>query len=251
MHSFIAQYIKRLVLIIGLIPLIISCASTPNNDADQSKFNIDPYEGFNRAIYSFNNGVDTVLFKPLAKGYQFVMPGFAETGVNNFFSNLGEVKSLLNASLQGKGGKAFHYTGRFLVNSTIGLLGFIDVAQYMGLDKKEGEDFGQTLAAWGAGSGPYLVLPFLGPSTLRDGIGRPVDMFTDPVNYVEHDKTRNELTATGLISTRANLLEAEKLLTGDKYIFIRDAYLQRREFLINDGKQEDSFGADLEGDPDF
>jgi phospholipid-binding lipoprotein MlaA len=251
MNSLSLGLFKKCFIILGLLPFIISCASTPSGQEGQRQANIDPYEGFNRTMYRFNNGIDTVLFKPIAKGYKFVAPGFVESGVNNFFSNLSEVRNLFNAGLQGKGGKALHYSGRLLVNSTLGLLGFIDVAQYMGLEKSDGEDFGQTLASWGAGSGPYLVLPFLGPTTIRDGLGIPVDAYTDPINYVEHDRTRNELTLTKLVDMRSGLLDAEKLITGDKYVFIRDAYLQRREFLINDGKVQDNFGSDINELEDF
>jgi phospholipid-binding lipoprotein MlaA len=233
-----------------LLSGLIACASTPSS-SDGSRA-IDPYEGFNRAMFGFNNGIDVWVLKPIAKGYRFVTPDFVETGVSNFFSNLLEIRNFLNAGLQGKGKKTAAHTGRFLVNSTLGIAGIFDVAKYMGLEKQDGEDFGQTLATWGAGSGPYLVLPLLGPSTLRDTVGIPADAYADPVTYVDHVPTRNSLTAGEIIDTRAGLLETEKLLSGDRYIFIRDAYLQRRNYLINDGKVEDTFDAgDLEKSGDF
>lgn len=236
------------LLLMALVPLFVACASTPPNNDNQTSAQIDPYEGFNRAMYRFNNGLDRVILKPAAKGYKFVMPGFAETGVSNFFSNLGEVRNLFHAGLQGKGKKTLNHTGRFLVNSTVGILGFFDVAKHMGLEKRGSEDLGQTLATWGVGSGPYLVLPFLGPSTLRGTPGIVVDSYLDPVSYVDHDRTRYSLIGTEIIDLRASLLSTEELLEGDRYILIRDAYLQRRDFLINDGEVEDTFGTDLDKD---
>ena len=224
---------------------ILGCASAPSSQDIPA--DIDPFEDFNRAIFKFNDGLDWLILKPVAKGYRYVAPEFFEDGISNFFDNLLEVPSLINSGLQGKGGKALIHTGRFLVNSTIGLLGFIDVAQNLGLKKLDEEDFGQTLGVWGLGSGPYLVLPFLGPSTVRDGLSIPVDYYTQPVNYIDHDQTRNTLRLTNLVSTRAELLDAEKLISGDKYIFIRDSYLQRRQFLIKDGEVEDTFGDSLDG----
>ena len=200
-------------------------------------------EGYNKAMFAINDGLDVALFKPLAKGYHTVMPDPAERGVRNFFSNLGEIRNILNDLLQGKGGQAVNDTGRFVVNTTLGVAGFFDVASLMGLDKPEGEDFGQTLGKWGVGSGSYLVLPLLGPSSLRDAPGRVVDAFTNPVGYVDHVPTRNSLYGTDALSTRAELLEAEELLGGDKYQLVKDAYMQRREYLVTDGAVEDDFGS--------
>lgn len=224
---------------------LLACASTPPGNND-NRSSIDPYEGFNRAIFAFNNGLDTYFMKPIAQGYRYVTPNFVETGVSNFFSNLLEVRNVFNAGLQGKGHKVLHYTGRFLINSTFGILGLFDIAHPMGLEKTEGEDFGQTLATWGIGSGPYVVLPFLGPSTIRDSIGIPVDAYVDPINYLDHVRTRNSLTAGELVDKRVSLLDAEELISGDSYIFIRDAYLQRRNYLVEDGQVDDSFGESLE-----
>lgn len=239
------KYLKKSVLLLLITFGLSACASSPSAN------NVDPYEGFNRVVYGFNNGLDRFLIKPIAQGYQFVTPNFVETGIGNFFSNLGEVRSLANSGLQAKGSKTLMHTGRFLVNSTIGLLGFIDTASYFGMKKPTHEDFGQTLAKWGVGSGAYIVLPLFGPSTVRDGVGISVDSFLAPVRYVDHVPTRNTLLATNLIDTRADFLAVENLLSGDRYVFLRDAYLQRRQYLINDGDVSDSFSGSLEGDGDF
>ncbi len=236
---------KKIALIIGSVVGLAACASSPTANK------ADPYEGFNRVVYGFNSGFDRYLIKPIAQGYQFVTPDVVETGVGNFFSNLGEIRNLANAGLQAKGNKTLLHTGRFLVNSTAGLLGFIDTAHYVGLKKTEGEDFGQTLGTWGVGSGPYLVLPFFGPSNFRDGVALPVDGYLNPIRYVDHVPTRNSLYGANLIDTRAQLLKTEELLSGDRYVFIRDAYLQRRQFLINDGDVQDDFSGSLEDDKDF
>ena len=206
----------------------------------------DPWQGFNRAMFAFNDVTDRFLFRPLAKGYVFVTPGFARKGVDNVIDNVMEVPNVLNDVLQGKGKQAANDTGRFLVNSTVGLAGLFDVAQHMGMKASDGEDFGQTLAVWGVDQGPYIVLPFLGPSTLRDGLATPVNVYSDPRTYIDHIPTRNTVTGVSLLNTRANLLDLERHITGDRYTFIRDAYLQRRQFLINDGEVEDDFGLDDE-----
>lgn len=236
---------KKSVLLMSTVFGLSACATAPTANK------ADPYEGFNRAVYSFNDGLDKFLIKPIAQGYQFAMPSVAETGVSNFFSNLGEIRNLANSGLQAKGNKVLLHSGRFLVNSTLGLLGFVDAADFVGLKKTSSEDFGQTLATWGVGSGPYIVLPLFGPSTARDSLGFPVDSFLNPVGYVNHVPTRNSLTATNIIETRAGFLAAEKLISGDRYVFIRDAYLQRRAFLINDGEVSDDFSGSLKGDGNF
>ena len=206
----------------------------------------DPWQGFNRAMFAFNDVTDRFLFRPLAKGYVFVTPGFVRKGVDNVIDNVMEVPNVLNDVLQGKGKQAANDTGRFFVKSTVGLAGLFDVAQHLGMEPSDGEDFGQTLAVWGVGQGPYIVLPFLGPSTLRDGLATPVNVYSDPRTYIDHIPTRNTVTGVSLLNTRANLLDLERHITGDRYTFIRDAYLQRRQFLINDGEVEDDFGLDDE-----
>lgn len=200
----------------------------------------DPWEGFNRAVFRFNDTLDTYTLKPLAKGYQKVTPDFLEDGIGNVFSNLGDVLNLTNNLLQGKVRDAGVDTSRLLFNSTFGLLGFFDVASRMGLQKSD-EDFGQTFGAWGVSSGPYVVLPLLGPSTVRDAISRVPDGLLSPYPYIDDVPVRNTALGVNVIDTRAGLLSSEKMITGDKYIFIRNAYLQNREFRVRDGQVEDDF----------
>ncbi|MEQ6916553.1 MlaA family lipoprotein [Halomonas aquatica] len=204
----------------------------------------DPWEGFNRKVFAFNDVVDRYALKPAARGYRFITPDPVETGVGNFFSNLGEIRTALNSLLQGKGTNAGVATGRFLINSTLGIGGLFDIATRMEITGRE-EDFGQTLGAWGVGEGAYLVLPLLGPSTLRDTAGLPVDMYTYPTTYVEEDKVRVSLTVLRVIDARAGLLDQEELISGDRYSFIRDIWLQQRRFEVNDGEMgADPFASD-------
>ncbi|MCW3150401.1 VacJ family lipoprotein [Stutzerimonas stutzeri] len=200
----------------------------------------DPWEGFNRAVFRFNDTLDTYTLKPLAKGYQKVTPTFLEDGIGNVFRNLDDVVVLTNDLLQGKVHEAGIDTSRILFNTTFGLLGFFDVATRMGLQKND-EDFGQTLGVWGLGNGPYVVLPLLGPSTVRDAAGRVPDSFLQPYPHIDHVPTRNVTRGVEVVDTRAELLSAEKMITGDKYIFVRNAYLQNREFRTLDGQVEDDF----------
>lgn len=197
----------------------------------------DPLEPVNRAIYSFNDGVDTALIQPVAKGYRAVLPMFVRTGVSNVFANINDVLIALNNLLQGKVVSAVSDVGRVLINTTIGVAGFFDVATHFGLEKHN-EDFGQTLGYWGVGDGPYLVLPILGPSNLRDAVARMVDYRTDPITYVRSMRLRNSLWGTRALSQRADLLDTSKILEVaalDPYEFLRDAYLQRRRSLVYDG----------------
>lgn len=226
----------------------ITLAVSAGASADSSQ---DPWEGFNRAMFSFNDTVDAYFLKPVAKGYRAVTPDPLEQGVSNVFSNLGEVSNAVNGLLQLKFAQAGNDSGRLIVNSTIGIAGLFDVASHMGMEKSEGEDFGQTLASWGVESGPYVVLPLLGPTTLRDGVATPVEGYLTPIRYVNDVPTRNTLYGVQLIDTRASLLDAEGLISGDRYTFIRDVYLQNREQLVKDGEVEDSFGADDSEFDDF
>ncbi|MDR5867133.1 MlaA family lipoprotein [Halomonas koreensis] len=227
--------------------LLTGCATTGTGERSHPD---DPWEGFNRGVFAFNETVDRYAVKPAAQGYRFVTPDPVETGIGNFFSNLGEVSNALNSLLQGKGANAGIASGRFLINSTVGVLGLFDVATRLDLVGRE-EDFGQTLATWGVGEGPYLVLPLLGPSTVRDTAGLPVDWYTDPVSHVEDDTVRYSLRGLEIVDTRAGLLDQEQLIRGDRYSFIRDSWLQRRRFEVNDGELgEDPFASDdfdLEG----
>ncbi|QEW06916.1 MlaA family lipoprotein [Nitrincola iocasae] len=202
--------------------------------AVQAQQENDPWEGFNRSMFSFNDGLDRAIIKPVTKGYRYVTPEIAQTGVNNFFENLRDFRTMLNNLLQGKVHNALEDFSRITFNSTFGLAGLIDVATPMGIPKND-EDFGQTLGHWGMSSGPYVVLPLFGPSTIRDTAGMVPDWHLDPVNYVDDGGARNSLRVLRLLDTRSQLLDAERIISGDRYIFIRDAYLQRREYLINDG----------------
>lgn len=209
--------------------LLGGCASTGNPQ--------DPLEPINRGIYHFNDGVDKTLLKPAAEIYRGVLPQFVRTGVSNFFSNINDVLIALNNLLQGKIQDAVSDAGRVVVNTTAGILGVIDVATEIGLEKHD-EDFGQTLGRWGFGDGPYLVLPFFGPSNLRDALARLVDYRIDPITYVDPSRDRNQLWLARIINRRAELLDTSKILETaalDPYEFLRDAYLQRRRNLVYDG----------------
>ncbi len=209
--------------------LLGGCASTGNPR--------DPLEPINRGVYQFNDAVDTMVLKPAAEAYRSVLPEVVRTGVSNFFANINDVLIALNSLLQGKFTDAASDASRVVVNTTVGLLGFIDVASGMGLEKHN-EDFGQTLGRWGIGDGPYLVLPLLGPSNLRDALGRFVDYKTDPMTYVDPTRDRNQLWGLRLVNQRSELLGATNIFeiaALDPYEFLRDAYLQRRRNLIYDG----------------
>jgi len=222
----------------------IALAMNATADEKKAPTNPDPWEGINRKIYTFNDFADRNVLKPMAKGYQWITPQFLQDGVHNVFNNVGEVGNILNSLLQAKFKYTATDTGRLLINSTVGLLGFFDVAGHWGLEEHD-EDFGQTLGYWGVGPGPFLMVPFLGPRTVRDGFGTVADAYSDAIPYlITYVPTRNEVLGGRVVDTRAQLLSAEELISGDRYIFLRDAYLQRREFLIKDGVVEDSFGAD-------
>ena len=200
----------------------------------------------NRAIFEFNEIVDDNVLKPIAKGYKYVTPDPVEVGISNFFSNLGEIGTITNDLLQLKFAQAGRDTMRFFVNSTLGIFGIFDVATPLGLSKNK-EDFGQTLGFWGVPDGPYLVLPFLGPSSFRDGPSMIVDYELSPVEQLHHEE-RQVLQTLDIVDTRARLLRATKILdtaAKDKYIFIRESYLQKRESQINDGNVKEEFEIDV------
>ena len=199
----------------------------------------DPYEGFNRKVFAFNDGLDKAVLKPVAKGYTKILPQIVRTGVSNFFANLGMVVTTFNDAIQLKGEKVPVDIMRVATNLTFGIFGLIDVATELGIENRN-EDFGQSLGYWGVGSGPYLVLPLLGPANVRDGAGLAVDFVVSPYFYVEDDKAGVlwGLLAVNVVNTRANLLPAEKILDEsgvERYTFLRDVYLKRRQYLIHDG----------------
>jgi phospholipid-binding lipoprotein MlaA len=220
------------------IVVLAGCSTTRSPDPR------DPWEGMNRATFEFNDGFDKVLMRPVAEGYRFVMPGPARTAVANFFSNLNDPWVALNQLMQGKVERAIDDLGRFVWNSTFGLLGLIDVASDMGLPKHK-EDFGQTMAVWGVDFGPYFVIPILGPSSVRDASGEAVGAFAylpwQIPKWADFDHRVTwqwSLTGLDLVQTRASLLDATDLLEQaalDRYAFLRDAYFQRRRNLIYDG----------------
>lgn len=218
-------------LLLSLALSLSACATTGEREPH------DPYESYNRAAHEFNYQLDRFVLKPVAKGYDTVVPEPISWGISNFFSNLNEITVIINDLLQGKFQQAAHDAGRFALNTTVGVGGIFDVAGHAG-HRKNNEDFGQTLGAWGVESGPYLVLPFLGPSTIRDTAALPVDMYTDPVMHVEGDDARIALVATRVVDQRAGMLGSERVLeaaTDDNYTYIREAFLQRRQHLVYDG----------------
>ena len=199
----------------------------------------DPLEGFNRAMFAVNEGLDTVLIKPVAQAYDFAVPLPAKAGVGSFFGNIADIRNVLNNALQGKLANAGNDFGRLLINSTVGIFGLFDVASELGLEKHD-EDFGQTLAVWGWTESDFLFLPILGPRTLRDTGGWVVDAYTDPTWYTLQKSVaaRNTLVALRFVDVRASLLPSDKVVEEaalDKYAYVRDAYLQRRRNLIFDG----------------
>jgi|TARA_B110000211_G_scaffold83202_1_gene97291 phospholipid-binding lipoprotein MlaA len=203
---------------------------------------VDPLEEINRVFYELNfNLLDPVIIKPIAIIYDQATPKPVRQVLRNFFSNLDEVPSLVNNALQGKFGQAGNNAGRFLMNTTIGLGGFFDVAKKAGLQPGEDEDFGQTLAVWGVPAGPYLMLPFFGPSTFRDAPSNFVDSLFDPFSYNNRLPVRVAIKGIDLIALRADLLGIDDVISGDEYLFIRDVYLQNREYVIGDGAIEDDF----------
>ena len=221
-------------LALGLLLALGSSSAVAQDDGNPA----DPFEGFNRGVQAFNDGVDNAVLKPVATTYRDVVPQFARTAIGNFFGNLGDGWSAINHLLQGKLEPALNMTLRMAVNTTFGLGGLLDVAGEAGLERQS-EDFGQTLGVWGVPPGPYLVLPLLGPSTVRDTGGRIVDMQPETAPRYTHDEAvRNGAFMLNVVDTRAGLLGATRLLDDialDRYSFIRDAYLARRLNQVYDG----------------
>ncbi|MDF1691065.1 MAG: VacJ family lipoprotein [Zhongshania sp.] len=226
---------------VGALFVLLSVLGISNVFAENDGDPRDPWEGFNRGVFAFNDTADEYLVQPIARGYRKITPAIVDQGIANFFNNIGEIKNMGNDLLQGKASDVLVDGGRFIINTTVGVVGFFDVASYIGL-KRESEDFGQTLAVWGVGSGPYLVLPFLGPSSVRDGFGTGVDSYVSVTGAIDPEYARYAMSGLDLLQTRASLLGTEALMSGDKYTFLKDAYLQRREYLINDGQLKDDFG---------
>ena len=235
--------LKKSLAILLLSHLLVGCATIPADERVPE----DPLQGLNQTIFKFNAGVDKVVLKPAAKTYQAIMPDIAETGVSNFFSNINDVPTALNNLLQGKFKAAGTDSLRFLLNTTAGIGGLIDVASDAGLPKHN-EDLGQTLGVWGVPSGPYLMLPFLGPSTLRDGVGSTADFFLDPIYYVDESSVTDRLRIPELLDTRSGLFEVEELIDSglyDNYERMREVYLTTRARDIVDGEEQEDAGDDL------
>ena len=221
---------NKLCAALLLAGMLAGCATSGGNPAD-------PLEPLNRVVFSFNDTADKAVVKPVARAYRAVVPGNVRTGVSNFFSNLEDVWISVNDVLQGKFQQGVDDVGRVLFNSTFGIAGIFDFASELGF-QKHNEDFGQTLGSWGVGSGAYLVLPILGPSTIRDGFGLLLDTRADLVFYIDGVPVHNSLYGVRAIGNRANLLDASSVIEQaalDKYAFVREAWLQRRRNLVYDG----------------
>lgn len=233
-----ASRFKRLMLL-SMTCLFVGCASIPAGVEPSPR---DPWEPFNRSVFEFNEGLDKYLLKPIVAAYRFILPEIVRDGIYNFFSNYSDIYTALQNLLQGKPDLAFNDLMRVAVNTIFGLGGLMDVATPGGLPKHK-EDWGQTFGVWGVPSGPYLVLPFFGPSTIRDTFGTAADLETDYLfKYIPDVGLRNSITGLRVINARNTFYEAGDLLDGaalDKYSFIRDAYLQRREYQINEGRNDE------------
>ena len=241
--------LKNIEIKLPTLTMLVFLLVAFTNDAYSSED--DPLEPINRAVFGFNEVVDDVILEPVAKGYKYVTPDPVEDSVSNFFNNLGEINTIVNSTLQLKFDKTISSSGRFIINSTVGVFGLFDVATTMGIEKHK-EDFGQTLGYYGVPSGPYLVLPFFGPSSFRDAPGFYIDVQIEkeisPVHTELHHEERQVIQATNVIDTRANLLQATKILdtaAKDKYIFLRESYLQKRAKMITDGKDVQDFEIDV------
>ncbi len=237
------------ILLVIVASMILGACAGPESVAkgkDTSALSVaDPWESLNRGIDAANRGLDSVTLKPAARGYQQILPAFVRRGMTNFFSNLRTPLTIINQILQGKGRAAFSDTGRLLLNSTVGIGGLFDPATSAGLEKHS-EDFGQTLATWGVPDGPFVMIPLLGPSTLRDALAIPLNFFADPLLHYENTSVRDKLWALQVLGMRAGLLSVENMISDsyDPYVTVRDAYLQNRRYLIYDGdppELEDEF----------
>lgn len=238
----IPMNLPRLLVLLFLL-------SVPSLSMGEEEKNTDPLESFNRPVFVLNDGFDKYFLRPIAIGYDFVMPNFVQTGVGNFFSNLLDANAAVNSVLQGRLDGVAKGTGRFVVNSTFGILGLFDVATPMGIDQYK-TDFGHTLAIWGVPSGPYIMIPLLGPRTIRSGTGSAVDSFASLTQAIDNVPILNTVRAVDLVDLRSGLLRVDDLISGDRYIFVRDAYLQQRNQFTGDGTVEDSFSDFEEADWD-
>jgi|TARA_B100000767_G_scaffold23831_1_gene21099 phospholipid-binding lipoprotein MlaA len=228
-------FLRSFSIVIGFHLLILG-----NVQAAES----DPFEGVNRKVFALNEYLDKWLVKPAAKVYRWSTPDFVDQGITNVFYNLGEIRNGVNSLLQADPSNAGKSTARLLVNSTVGVLGFFDVASRWNI-QSEKEDFGQTLAVWGVADGPYVVLPMLGGRSLRDAVAFAPDVYLSPLEKIDYVATRNTVRAIDLIDIRADLIDAEQMVSGDRYGFLRDIYQQRRAAAIANGDIADDFDDDF------
>ena len=232
--------IARTLARAAVVATVLLAMPLPGQAQSDPSSEIDPWEGYNRWMFNFNDGADRLVIKPVARGYDFIMPEVARIGVNNFFTNFYDFNGALNALLQGEVEQAFNNTFRVLTNSTIGLFGLFDVASRVGIPRYE-TDFGHTLSIWGVPTGNYFVIPIVGPSTVRNAFGASIDAYISPTGQMMNDKAYWGLRAFNVVDFRASLLDAEEMMSGDRYVFYRDVYLQNREVLETGGQVKDEF----------
>ena len=231
-------------MLVVLVMLAAGCANSPPASEEGEapvRAEYDPFEPLNRGMYAIHDTFDRYTLKPIARGYKAVMPEFARRGVTNFSRNLATPRSALNNFLQGKPGPGFTDLSRFLINSTFGIAGFVDIATAEGIPEYD-EDFGQTLAVWGLPEGPYLFIPILGPNTLLDAVSIPVDIYSDLLIHYDNSSVRDKVYGLRLIDLRMRLLTADTLLedSKDPYLTLRESYLQNRRFQVFDGNPPDT-----------
>lgn len=225
--------IKQLAVLLLLLSFFVVSPAIAQTD--------DPWRETNQRIFKLNDYFDQLIVRPVAASYTLFIPRVARQGIGNFFSNIDDINVFVNDLLQLKFDAAANDSGRLLINTTLGLGGFLDVASGFGLQKNE-EDFGQTLGRWGVGSGPYVMLPVFGASNVRDSFGLVLDTLFNPIQYHEQESFRLTLFLVRETDSRSGLLALDELITGDRYLFVREAYVQRREYLVTDGQIEDEFG---------
>ena len=218
------------LITVGVLFLFVGCAYA----------NDDPFESGNRNVHGFNEYADENFLRPIARFYEDILPANLRSGVTNFFSNLESINNALNSALQMKMGESVQELTRFCLNTTVGIGGFFDPASRLSINDSD-EDFGQTFSVWGANRGPYIVLPFFGPSTIKDALGSSLDFIINPTRLYDPSEHQLFFSATDVVNSRAELLTVENVIFGDKYLFYKNAYLQRREFLELDGEVIDSF----------
>jgi phospholipid-binding lipoprotein MlaA len=249
LKSFKSSNLRLIVVISAILSLSLAgCAGSIPAAPKEDRSPADPWEPLNRRISNFNDGLDKVTLRPLARGYQAVLPDPMQRGIANFSNNLRGPLYIINNLLQGKFKRSLNETGRFLANSTWGLLGFVDVGADLGMETYR-EDFGQTLAVWGVPDGPFVVIPVLGPRTLRDATMIPLNFLADPLFHYNNDTARRWIYAVRLVDVRARLFSVDALIEDsfDRYLTIRESYLQNRLFLIFDGNppEDDDFYDDF------